>query len=566
MFRLLLIATALCAAEEARAEWNRAETSHFVIQADLSPVVLRGLATDLESIDALLRTITGVTAAQGRRRAEIAIFDQVSTVRRMASMPKFSGGITLYRELGSFVLVANDEAERSGEYNVRRALFHEYAHAFMRRFMPRPQPGWYVEGFATYFESCEILPDGHVRHGGFPLDIAGVFDAERHVNFEDVMSVSNNAIEGPPEDRVYAFGWVLAHHYLSHAPRSAEIGHYLDAVGAARSVANANGFFAGGVAALDKDMSAYVKALPPPREVALPPANPASVAIRAMRPGETALVQRRVTDLSLQIRTDSKMSPIEQIRVTASYKAAQALFDKYPDERELGLYTGRLALFAGENKIADTIADRLLAADPENPDVLAFKANSLIAATSHDVPKQFATVIARGRALIQRAQAVDPDNATAAEAMYRNYFMEQGSTPVTRRYLERAMQLDPVNIRLRLRAVELALRVNDYRGVIALLEPIANSPHDTGARTMAIEIIAGMRRRLSPPSPVARRGAAGRGTKPIVVPMPPMFVPAPPPPPRPATIVVTAPVSAPPARPVASDKAKQGATTKTTKR
>lgn len=526
MLRFLLILFALCCAGEARAEWRRAESANFVIQGDLTERELRDYANRLEALDLLLRRLTGVTAQPGRQRAEILVVANVAEARRNPDMRDFEGGVNLVVPLGSLVVVAREyDAERLS-YDVNRTLFHEYAHAFMRRYLAYPQPGWYVEGFATYFESAKLPLDGRAQHGGFPLDIAGAFNAERSVPFREVMAESNNRYVNRPPISVYATGWVLTHHYLSGAPRSAEIGRYLAAVKAGKPVGNPDIFFAGGTAALDRDMSAYLKALPPPREIALAPIDPARITIRTMRPAEVALVRRRLADIGLSASpegTDAR----EKTKLRAAYEATRALHDQYPDERELSLYAMRLALFADEYAAAEAIADKLLAAEPNNPDLLAMKANAVTSLAPRDKPAQFSAAILRGRALIQRAQAIEPDNPAAAEALYRNFFAEQGGSPVTRRHLQRAVQLNPDNVTIRIKAVELATRARDYTGAIALLEPTANSPHNTPARRFAQAMISSLRRLQAglPLRPADRSSPRPVATAPTVALPPP--VPAP---------------------------------------
>lgn len=541
MSRLMLILFAFCWAGEARAEWRRAETANFVIQGDLTASELRGYATRLEALDLLLRRLTGVTAQPGRRRAEILVVANVAEARKNPELHDFEGGANLIVPLGPLVVVAREyDAENRG-YDVDRAFFHEYAHAFMRRFLSYPQPGWYIEGFATYFESAKFSPDGRMQHGGFPLEIAGAFNAERSVPFREVMAVSNNRFIARPTISIYATGWVLTHHYLFQAPRSAEIGRYLAAVKAGRPVDDPDSFFAGGVAALDRDMTAYVKALPPPREIVLGPVDPARVSIRPMRPAEVALARRRLADIGLGADPDITDTR-EKAKLRAAYDAARALRDQYPGERELSLYTMRLAQFAGEYATAETIADTLLAAEPNNPELLALKANAITSLAPRDKPAQFSAAILRGRALIQRAQAIEPDNPAAAEALYRNFFAEQGGTPVTRRHLQRAVLLNPDSITIRMKAVELATRARDYAGAIALLEPSANSPHDTPLRRFAQSMIASLRRQASA-APVK----PGRWSPPPMVVVPSVLtVPRPPPVPAPAPVQTQPQVPAPP--------------------
>lgn len=102
-------------------------------------------------------------------------------------------------------------------------------------------------------------------------------------------------------------------------------------------------------------------------------------------------------------------------------------------------------------------------------------------------------MITRSRALLQRAIALDPDNPYAAVGLFQNYSADQGPTPLTRRHLVRAIELDPENTDLLSAYVQYAIVNGDIRGAIAFLQPIAEAPHDTAARRFAIEQIAWLR-------------------------------------------------------------------------
>jgi len=497
MTRLLLALALLCFANEARAEWRRAETPHFKMQGDLPEAEIRGLATELEAVDALMRSLTGTTDAPKARKADILIVGDVATVQRLTGIPGFVGGITIANPLGNMIIVAHEVNSNDPQYQFRSPLFHEYGHDFMLRHLGSNLPGWYVEGFATYFSSARVLPGGEVRFGAFPWELEGAFDQGPSVAFKDIMSVVAEREDGPPPLSLYAQGWLIAHHYLSHGARSAEIGRYLDAVRAGQSVARPETFFAGGIAGFDIEMASYFKALPQPREARLGVIDPASLVERALRPAETLLVDRRLRDLAIRSR-GTAASDIEEMRqrLLASYRSAKAVLDQYPDEAELGFYVSALALACEERQQARAIADTLLAHDANNPLLLAFKADVLTEIAREEDPGHFSELIAESRSLIRRALTIDPDNAVAASALFRNYSADEGASPNARRYLARAIQLNPADFELRMRAVELSQRNGDLPAAIEMLEPIANSPHDSRDRAQAIATIAAMRRRL----------------------------------------------------------------------
>lgn len=489
MTRLLLFFALLCMAGEARAEWHRVETPEFVIRADLPEPELRNLATQLEMLDSLLRTMTGITTPPDRRKTEILIVPDLETGARITGLTDFPGGVTWPGSTGAMIIVSYRFPDDYYGYNVREVLFHEYAHGFMAHYMGTNQPGWFIEGFAGLFQTAKLLADGTAEFGSFPAMLEGELNPAHPVAFRSIMSIGAVSTEAPPLS-VYTQGWVLTHHYYFGGPRAADVGAYLSAV-RKRQPVNPETLFKGGVAAFDADMAVWFRALPLPKQVALPALNPARVGVRPMRPGEVALIERQMIDMALaQPGEDPKL--VEQ-KFKESYQVARALYEQYP-EPELGFYIAQFAYSTFDLAGADALLDRLIAADGKNPDLLAFKGLVLVD-IARETPERFDALILRSRTLIQRAIAIDPANPIAAVALFRNLSADQGATPAARKALMRAVELNPDNMDLLQTALEFALRNNDVKGALALLEPLINSPHDSPSRRLATEWIRVIRKR-----------------------------------------------------------------------
>lgn len=488
MLRLLLLAL-LCVSSEARAEWHRVETPGFIIRADLPEPELRTLGTQIEMLDLLLRAQTGVTALPDRRKIDILIVPDIETGARMTGVTDFAGGLTWPGSMGAFLIVAHRDPLLGAEYDMREVVFHEYAHGFMARYLGANQPGWFIEGFAMLFESARPLPDGKMEFGRFPPILAGYVDAKRPVDFRSIMSVSAGIEDKIGPIGLYSQGWVMTHHYYLGGPRAAEIGAYLSAV-RKRQPVRPETLFKGGIAAFDADMAAWFAALPPPREIALPALAPERVTVRTMRPGEVALIEHQMEDFTLG--SDVEDEKLVRRLIEERYAALRALYAKYP-EPALGFYVAQFALMAFDLAGADKLLERLIAADPDNPDLLAYRGMVLVE-IARETPERFEALIARSRTLIQRAITLDPASPIAAVAMFRNVSADQGATPAARQRLMRAIELNPEDTELLKTALEYAIRNNDTRGAIALLQPVANSPHDTPGRRFAIEWITRLRK------------------------------------------------------------------------
>lgn len=504
MAKVLLLLALLCVPGQARAEWHRADSPHFTIEADLPEGTVRKLANELETVDALMRTISPPAHAN-LAKAYILIVPDADRVRSLTSIPGYSGGITRESDMGEMIIVSGDIDDK---FDVRRALFHEYAHSYMARFMGRSMPGWFVEGYATYFETTRVTAPNRLRYGGIPDGVPFALK-DSAVPFADIMSMAAERADGPPPPKLYAQGWLMTHNLMSGGSRAAEIRNYIRAVSAGEPVTQADRFFAGGVAAFDKDMNTYLLALPDARTATVPPVDLSTVTVRGMRPGEAKFFTRQLEDIPIEHAGMSTRAA--RIRGAGiRYLYAKTLLAQFPDEAEVGFYTARLALAYGESAAADKLADTLLAADPENPTLMAFKAQTLVA-VAREAPGGAMPMILRSRALATRAAALDADNPAAAVALFRGYSAEQGPTAATRRYLDRAVQLNPGDIDLFNTALEFAERSHDTSYEIGLLTPMANSPHDNASRTWAIHVIAELRSRTRPaPARAPARGPVRR--------------------------------------------------------
>ncbi len=487
--RRLLPVALLLAPAVARAEWNRAETPHFELLAELPAPETERIAGEIEALDALLREVTGIRAIPATR-IRITVFGDVETVRELMALPAFEGGVTQPTPLGAMAIVAQRNKARP-DYVPRESLFHEYAHAFMIHNMPEPHPGWFVEGFASLFETAVPLPDGRMRFGdhgqwGHVLKEAGP------VPFARIESMVAERRDGPPPAMLYAGGWLLTHHYYFDGPRRAEIERYLAAFAAGAADGGAGSFFTGGVDGLDTELGRYVRAaLPPPRELLPPPG--AVPALRPMRAAEVEMLALEV-GAKMHIMGGAEAGDAEQFEMLRAYFAkVDAVCRRYPEEAEIARFAAVLAMAVEEFGRVSEIVDATARADgTESAPLLALKGMA-VAEAANAGEGDFDAGIARSRALIERALKLDPQEPLALEAMYRNLTLAEGATPKAIAYLERALKADPTLDHIRVRLAELMARNGNSKGAIAALSPIANSPHASPQRDDAIRDIAAIR-------------------------------------------------------------------------
>ena len=152
----VMVVTALIvfAAAPARAEWQRAETEHFIIYGDVSERTLRNYATRIERFDALLRTYYPIQSDVQIPKLEIYLADGARDMRRI--IPGGSESIAGFysADAGRIYTVTNISNPEA-----LSTLFHEYAHHFMFQMSAEAYPSWFVEGFAEYYSTVVMEPE-----------------------------------------------------------------------------------------------------------------------------------------------------------------------------------------------------------------------------------------------------------------------------------------------------------------------------------------------------------------------------------------------------------------------
>ncbi|MEI9851002.1 MAG: tetratricopeptide repeat protein [Sphingomonas sp.] len=490
MIRIAAFLALLCIGGEARAEWYRAETAHFTLQAELSEAEMRQLAREIEALDAVLVAMTRAPGEGHGRKLDILMLDRVSTLRRLAGLDAFTGAFFFNNSVDQAAVVAREDSGNRVTYDVRDALFHEYGHYFLRRHLGVLQPAWFHEGFASLFESARMAGAERMRVGDIPK-IALTLDPAALAPFATIAEVEDAMRLGEERQTLYAQGWLVAHHYFFGGRRAGEIQRYLELVRAGKPIGRPEALFAGGYKGFDADIAGYAAAtLPEPRELDVPPLAPGAVTVRPLRPGEVALVERRVDDAEIGGGWLERSGEFAR-----AYQAADARLAEWPDEPALALYAARMAFLSGNHVRAAELIGPLLARDPADPDLLALEGRVLVLAARAGGDRNFAATLAESRALLLRVLAKDPWHVDALAGMHENLTEARGANAEAIAYLKRAIEVQPDNVMLRQRAIEHMLRTGDYRGAIAILQPIANAPHGGAVRKHAAELIAEIRRR-----------------------------------------------------------------------
>jgi hypothetical protein len=475
---MLLLLLAFLPVDALRAEWLRAETPHFVVHAQGTPAEVSVYAAEIESLHRLLTTVTGAKEAAQGRKLDIFILDDVAAVRQLVEMPPSARAFYASGNFGDMAVVGRRDSEISPKLPAWRwALFHEYSHYFLNRYVSARDPLWFDEGFASVFETMETLAPDRVRFGALPESRWQALTPVRRLPVQILLSHTPDTSDAASNAQYYAEGWLLAHHYLFGGSRSGEIGAYLRKVEAGEALPALDTLFTGGVAGLEADLAAYRAGKFPSREVAIPAVAPADIRIEPLRPGLAELIPLRIRETKVNGFED-----LDQI-----YAAVLPIARKYPDDADVATVAAWIAYAAHDYDTARRLIAPLMAAGAGDPHLLALQGR-LITREALDgaEAEEFDPILRRARAFIERALKSAPNDPVVLQAMFANYDAELGETPaVAYDYLERALANAPADDDLRFELADALIKKRDYARAIATLRPLANAPHPSQAQAKA---------------------------------------------------------------------------------
>lgn len=220
------VAVNLASAVAAHAEWLRAETDHFIVYGDTSEASLRRYARKVERFDALLRTYYPIETDYEIPKLEIFMANGRRDMNRIS--PGIDEGVAGYYTPNSERIHAVVDT-RSPMGDV--VVFHEYAHHFMFQMRANAYPSWFVEGFAEYYSTADVVNDriqfGFHNPGRMNSLTPG---ANTWADMEHVLKWRVTASGRYPAHLYYAQAWAMTHYFMSTPERIRMLGDYLTAV------------------------------------------------------------------------------------------------------------------------------------------------------------------------------------------------------------------------------------------------------------------------------------------------------------------------------------------------
>jgi tetratricopeptide (TPR) repeat protein len=197
------------------APWHRITTEHFVFLGDVPARTLRALAVDLEALESLLGALNPDQSVRSPR-AQVIVFADDSTFARhapitAAARPARVSGFFLSHPHGDFVVVS-----AAAEPEVRRVLYHEALHRFVRHHLPEA-PLWLNEGLAEFYSTLDV-ERGAAWIGRQVVEHVLRLQRAPRRPLSELLEVEGDAHsieESVPDSAFYAESWALVHHLLT---------------------------------------------------------------------------------------------------------------------------------------------------------------------------------------------------------------------------------------------------------------------------------------------------------------------------------------------------------------
>lgn len=489
--RLILTLCLLLWSPVAHAEWLQASSEHFVVYADDSERDIRRFSDRLERYHAAMALITTAKLETPSPSNRVTVY-VVSNVRQVRELygegegSKYIGGFYKPRAGGSLAIVPRVDSSGSEPAFSMIVLLHEYAHHFLISSSSFPMPRWLGEGTAEFMAAASFGSDGGVEIGkpanhraaelllpGFARDVA-VADLIDPTTYDKRQSKAYDAF--------YGKSWLLYHYLTFDDSRAGQLGRYLSLMAAGKSSRDAGLEAFGDFAKLEKDLDHYLKArrmimlkIPPNR------LTPGPVTVRRLSAGEAAMMPVRIRS-RLGVDAEQAKALLPEARTVAA---------RYPDDPAVLAALAEAEHDAGNNKESIVAANAAIIKDPSQVNAFLQKALSLLSLAEEAKPDEEAAAYRKARSAFIDLNRLENNHPLP---LFYNYeiLLKQGKQPddLALRGLERAAELAPFDLGLRMTLALQQLRFGHRDDARSNLKPIAYNPHGGGLAKVAQQALA----------------------------------------------------------------------------
>lgn len=465
LIRFMLMLLLATAGSAAHAEWRRAESPQFVVYSEGSEQLLRQRILLLEDYDWLLRTLTGLKAPPSPNKLHVYLAASNSALRQIR--PGIGSQVAGFYSASPHGIAAVAQIRGAGDRDFgQQVLLHEYAHHFMSQYFPTAYPGWYREGFAEYFMTAEFEED-RIEVGRYSdARAAWLADTGTWIPLERLL-FEPDRVRGDDVARFYAQSWLLVHYMFRSPTRRPQLSAYLTALGRAEDARKAfETHFETTPRQLTAELRSYIRGKmtyttltrksrsdPPPVTITPLGASDAIVHLdAALRIGagedDAGFMQR------VRRAGEGQTSPFAR-RVLAKAEAMH-----------------------GDGAAADRLLDPLLAASPQDAELLYLRGMKHLVAGRRDEASR-AKHFAEARQWFGRAHKAD---ANHFQTLYRYAeSLATGGAPATENtsnVLLLAYRLAPQVDEIGLNAASMLISLGHHQDARVLLQPLLGDQHN----------------------------------------------------------------------------------------
>jgi tetratricopeptide (TPR) repeat protein len=492
----LLVAACMAFASTASAaegKWLRAEGQRFIVFADRSEAEARAAVRKLETFDALLRRITGVSATAPTTKLEIYLLRDRNLLSRVR--PRIGSGVGGFYSatpdhVGAFVDYSG--RPRVGELDGQDVLFHEYAHHFMLQQSEATYPKWYVEGFAEYVSTVEITPERIELGRASQTRTQWLASLRLMPTRELILAGRENRNVRGGAGLFYAQSWFVTHYLSTNPERGRGLTAYLRAMNnGGDPLASFEPSFGISMKAFDDELDRYSRRPLPGKAYSVPPQlDDAQIAVTRLPESMDDFLLTYARLRQGFIEEDDHAALLAQVKREAGRR---------PNDVHAQHVLAWAEFRSGSKEEALRLVNARLGATPDDVDALYLRGACLVELARENDGRRM-ELLDEARISLARANRLAPDQYATLYRYWQSFAGLTAANPENvLNILLLSQQLAPQVEEIRLNAAAALMHVRAFDEAITILLPLANTPHGGKDARQAQAMIDAARKGEPPP-------------------------------------------------------------------
>jgi len=461
---LMLAFAPHAAAQDGR--WLRAETDGFVVYGAAPERVVRGIATELESFDGLLRRMTEMRNPRSPTKLHVYLFSENEFQQSFPQYRESIRGLYTARvdQIAAFAIYTD-----GGGIEAQDILFHEYAHHFMFQYFANAYPAWYVEGFAE-FMSTAVLGTERITLGRSDEGRTYTLRNETWMPMERLLTAAPLELNTRDAQLFYAQSWLFQHYLVLTPGKMAQFHGYIRALRLGQEPVAA---FQTGFGMTPEEMQSELRRYFRGGPNALALTRPVQVEAPNLRLTHLPASANRLLPLLARVR-DGVNEPDRAAVLAQIRQLAGGASDPFATRTLAYAETS-----IGDIAAARTLLTPYLEANPDDTEALYIMGSSYLREADEAGGSREA-LLAQGRRYFGRAYRHDPNNVPAMYGYVRSYsgmMMDEASAANYLNILLLANQLAPQIDEISLNAAAALMGHGRHAEAIPMLRAVAFDPH-----------------------------------------------------------------------------------------